>query len=118
MTATGRDDKVFENLDRGKESPLEAVVVILSLVSVPCFLPLEMLPKVRTSQPLLPSPPNSSIPESTADGEREYPWRKTAVHVDMKSFLDNVCSSESWEVVMHTESPKMTQVHASHKGQQ
>ncbi|MXQ89740.1 hypothetical protein E5288_WYG011528 [Bos mutus] len=58
------------------------------------------------------------LKESTADGERECPWRKTAVHVDMKSFLDNVCSSESWEVVMHTESPKMTQVHASHKGQQ
>ncbi|KAI4565393.1 hypothetical protein MJT46_009736 [Ovis ammon polii x Ovis aries] len=50
--------------------------------------------------------------------EKECPLRKTAVHVDVESFLDNVCSSESWEVVTQTESPKTTQVHASHKGRQ
>ena len=61
MTATRRDDKVLENLDRGKENPLGAVVVILGLVSTPCSLPFEKLPKAQTSQALLPSPPNSSI---------------------------------------------------------
>ena len=57
-------------MDRGKDKPLGAVVVILGVVSIPCFLPLEKLLKVRTSQALLPSPANSSTPESTADGER------------------------------------------------
>ena len=38
MTATRRDDEVLENMDRGKENPLGAVVVILGLVSTPCSL--------------------------------------------------------------------------------
>ena len=67
-----------------------------------------------------PSPLSSQLFHSRIHcrWRKRMPLRKTAVRVDMKSFLDNVCSSESWEVVMHTESPKMTQVHASHKGQQ